>query len=491
MAWWNRGYSLQRRLIATTVGSSVIIGLVSTAIVLAIAWKETSEAFDDHLEEGAKLALTFGEDVLRDGGDRRARGDRRAQLRLDYQILSRDGRVVRRGKDAPSRPFVDPASRDDRFYDTRVDGEWWRVYVLRHESQGFSVQVGQEWDERSGLISDVLESLAWPLVGLWLLLALVNWWLVRRLVAPLGRMARGLAGKSPDDLSPVVDDYPAVEIRSVVTALNQLLARLARALDGERRFTADAAHELRTPLAALASRIQLMQRSHQAIDSPVLAADLQRLRDDVARSTALVGNLLQLARLDPQSADAAAMAPIDIDDLFDEVAATCQAAAAARHVEVIIDNRLGRAARGSAADPAVRSGAGGGGGGMVGSGMVGSGNTGGGIVIGNRAWLFSALRNLVDNAIRHGAERGRVELGAARRGETIELSVRDDGPGVNEAERDHLTGRFYRVVGTQAQGSGLGLSIVARVAELHGATLRLGTGLGGRGLAVTLAFPAR
>lgn len=452
-------FSLQRRLVATTVGSSIVVGLISTAIVLAIGWKEISEAHDDHLEEGARLALTLGEDVLRDGSDRRARGDRRPQLRLDYQLLSREGRIVRRGDDAPAAPFVDPASRDEQFYDARIDGEWWRVYVLRHDDLGFSVQVGQEWDERSGLIVDVLESLAWPLVALWLVLALVNWWLVRRLVAPLGGMARGLAAKSPDDLSPIADAYRATEIRSVVRALNQLLARLARALDGERRFTADAAHELRTPLAALASRIQLMQRSHQAIGSPALAADLQRLRDDVSRSTALVGNLLQLARLDPQSADAGAMVAIDVDDLFDEVAATCQAQAASRHVELIIDNRLGEAD--------------------------------GGCVVGNRGWLFSALRNLVDNAIRHGAERGRVELAAVRRADAIELSVRDDGPGVSDVDRDRLTGRFYRVVGTRGQGSGLGLSIVARVAELHGARLRLGTGPGGRGLAATLVFPSR
>lgn len=468
-----RRYSLRRRLIATTVGSSVIIGLVTTAIVLAIAWKETSEAFDDTLEEGAKLALALGEEAARGNFARRGKGERNPQMRIDYQILSRDGRVVRRGDDAPAEPFVDPGSRDDQFYDVRHDGQWWRVYVLRHDELGFSVQVGQEWDERVGLIGDVLESLAWPLVALWLLLGLVNWWLIRRLVAPLARMTEGIGAKSPDDLSPMADDDPATEVSAVVQALNQLLGRLSRALEGERRFTADAAHELRTPLAALASRIQLMQRSHQALGSSALAADLQRLRDDVARSTVLVENLLQLARLDPQSADATAMERLDLDLLFEEVVRACQSAAAARHVEVVVENRLDR-------DDSARSGAL-----RAADGPAGTG------VIGNRAWLFSALRNLLDNAIRHGAERGRVEIIAARRGETTEIIVRDDGPGVIDADRERLTRRFYRVVGTEAQGSGLGLSIVARVAELHGASLRLGSGLGGRGLAVTLVFAPR
>ena len=324
--------------------------------------------------------------------------------------------------------------------------------MLRNRERGLTVQVGQQWEKRIDLIIEVLEALAWPLAGLWLLLGLANWWQVRRLVAPLDRATREIASKSPEDLSPMPDDEPALEIRAVMTSLNQLLGRLGRALDGERRFTADAAHELRTPLAALASRIQLMQRSHQALGSVALAADLQRLREDVARSTALVENLLQLARLDPQSSDGLPLASVDPGELFEEVIRACQASATGRHVRLSAD-----AAAGS--------------------------------LVGNRTWLFSALRNLVDNAIRHGAEGGSVELSAQRRGATVELTVCDDGPGVPASDLDRLGQRFFRVVGTEAQGSGLGLSIVARVAELHGGSLRFGSGRGGRGLAVTLVLP--
>ena len=445
------GYSIRRRLISTTLGSSIIVGLVSTVIVLAIAWKEVSDAFDDTLEEGARLVLALGEGTG-SALPARDRDDTGPQLRLDYQIVSPQGEVLRRGEDAPKKPFVDPDRRDKRFYEVRAEGEDWRVYVRRHEKLGFSVQIGQELDDRTDLILDMLESLAWPLVGLWLLLGLVNWWLIRRLLAPLERMTRGLAAKSSADLTPLSYGGRANEVRAIVNALNLLFARLAGALESERRFTADAAHELRTPLAALASRIQLMQRSLPADAPPAEVNQLRRLRDDVNRSTALVENLLQLARLDPQSADMLPVAPVAVQALLDEVVKLCAPAAAARQVTVRVDCRVTS-------------------------------------LQGNHEALCTALRNLLHNAIVYGREGGRVEIAAVARGNQLELGVRDDGAGVTPEDRERLAQRFFRVLGTQVQGSGLGLSIAARVAQLHGGTLRFGEGIDGRGLGAVLALP--
>lgn len=451
----SRGYSLRRRLTATTVGAGMIAGLVSTAIVLFIAWHEVSDAYDDTLEEGARLVLALGEGALGGGASslsRRMRDGDDAMLRLDYQIVSRDGVVLARGEDAPERPFVDPASRDDRFYDTRVDGERWRVYVRRHESLGFSVQIGQEWEDRNELVFDVLESLAWPLAALWGLLGLVNWWLVRRLTAPLVLVAKDIEGKSPSDLSPIPGDSRAMEVRAMVAALNRLLQRLSRALEGERRFTADAAHELRTPLAALASRIQVMQRSHASAGTPALATDMQRLRDDVGRATAMVENLLELARLDPESDRGLAVGQVELQGLIADVVRVCAPAAQARHVTV--DAACGEHR-----------------------------------VAAHRDALFSALRNLVDNAIRYGREGGRVRVAAEVAGGKVRIVVQDDGDGVTDGDLRQLTRRFFRVLGTESTGSGLGLSIASRVMELHGGELSFGPGLEGRGLGVTLAWP--
>ncbi|MDH0681290.1 ATP-binding protein [Achromobacter animicus] len=447
-----RGYSLRRRLIGTTLGSSILVGLVSTLIVLAIARKEVNDAYDDWLEEGARLVLALGEGSIGRVAGERSPADTQPALRLDYQLVSRTGEVLLRGEDAPKRPFVDPERRGDRYYDVRADGEDWRVYVRHHDTLGFSAQVGQEMDERTDLIWDMLESLAWPLVGLWVLLGLINWFLIWRLLKPLARMTRGIEGKSPTDLSPVAEESRAYEVQSITAALNRLLGRLDHALEAERRFTADAAHELRTPLAALASRIQVLQRSHPAEQAPALAAQLQRLRADMMRTTSLVENLLQLARLDPQSADAMPRERVDVPSLLQDAADACAPTAAAQGTTIMIDAR-------ETALP------------------------------GNRDALFTALRNLIHNAVSYGREGGQVRVAAERAGQYVALSVKDDGPGVAPADLERLTQRFYRVLGTNVPGNGLGLSIVARVADMHRGQLQFGPGLDGRGLGVTLLVP--
>jgi two-component system sensor histidine kinase QseC len=443
-----RGYSLRRRLISTTLGSSILVGLVSTLIVLAIARKEVNDAYDDWLEEGARLVLALGEGSIgRDAGERPP-ADTQPALRLDYQLVSRGGEVLLRGEDAPKRPFVEPDRRGDRYYNVRADGEDWRVYVRHHDTLGFSAQVGQDLDERTDLIWDMLEAL-----GLWVLLGLINWFLIWRLLKPLARMTRGIEAKSPSDLSPVAEESRAYEVQSVTAALNRLLGRLERALEAERRFTADAAHELRTPLAALASRIQVLQRSHPAEQAPALAAQLQRLRADMMRTTALVENLLQLARLDPQSADAMPRERLDVPSLLQDAVDACASLAAAHGTTITTE----------------------------------AGET---ALFGNRDALFTALRNLLHNAISYGRRGGRVRVAAEREGQYVALSVQDDGEGVDPADLERLTQRFYRVLGTDVPGNGLGLSIVARVAAMHCAELRFGPGLDGQGLGVTLLLPA-
>lgn len=449
------GYSLRRRLITTTLGSSIVVGIVSTVIVLALAWKEVSDTFDDTLEEGARLVLALGEGISAGGLTARGReDDAPPALRLDYQIISRDGVVIRRGDDAPKRPFVDLTRRDDRFYDVWVAKKRWRVYIRNHDTLGFSAQIGQKWEDRTDLIVDMLESLAWPLIGLWLLLGLMNWWIIRRLVAPLERLARGMEAKSPTDLSALMYDGKAQEVRTVVASLNRLLGRLSQALENERRFTADAAHELRTPLAALASRAQVMQRRLAVDGAQALDADLQRLRADIARSTALVDSLLQLARLDPESADMLTSETIDAPALIHDVVAECAADAAARDVTVSVDCRLAT-------------------------------------LTGNPEGLRTALRNLLHNAINYGRQGGRVDISLKQHGDEVLLAVRDDGDGVDDASRERLTQRFFRVLGSGVPGSGLGLSIVARVTQLHGGELRFGPGLDGRGLGAELVLPMK
>ncbi|KQP12343.1 histidine kinase [Pseudorhodoferax sp. Leaf267] len=439
-------YSLRRRLLVSVLGASVTVWLVSLAIVVGVAWRESSEVFDDALEESARLALVLGTGLQAGAAPQRAArepdGDP-LKLKIYYQLVAPDGRVLQRADDAPREPFVRDFSHRKGHANVRVDGAYWRVYVQRDPASGLQAQVGQPWDERAELLEEMAEKLAWPALGLLLLLGGFCWFVIRRLLAPLERTAAGIAAKSPQHLTPVASAGQPRELQPILGALNALLARLSDALQTERRFTADAAHELRTPLAALRMRLQLIERQ-QAAPAP----DLRALRDDVDRCTALVESLLALARLDPQRG-APALEPVDLAWLFSSLDTT---AAHARGIAVQCEAQAAR-------------------------------------VMAQPALLASALRNLLDNAVRYGAPGGQVRITATPLpGGGVRIAVQDDGPGVTPADRARLGERFFRVLGTGQTGNGLGLSIVARIAALHGAALRFEQGLDGRGLGVVLEF---
>ncbi|MCA1857013.1 sensor histidine kinase N-terminal domain-containing protein [Massilia oculi] len=443
-------WSLRRRLLAAILGASAVLWLASLGTLTAIAWQETGEVFDDALEESAYMLLAAG-------GELDARGllaplpppaqDRVRRVDMQYQLVEA-GRVVQRSADAPARPFVAGFGDDHGFADLRLDGERWRVFVVRDAARGFEVQVGQRAAKRLDILEELAEALWLPVLGFLLLLALVCWWLTGRVLAPLRRTAAALAAQTPDDLAPVATDGQPRELLPIVGALNGVLARLDAALQAERRFTADAAHELRTPLAGLHMHVQLLQRQH-----PALAASFGRLRQDVGRLAALVDSLLTLARLDPLARAQLASGELALAPLFAELAAEFADEAARRGI--VLDAAL--APQGT---PAT--------------------------VRGDAQMLGIALRNLVGNALRYCPAGSRVELRAGTRAGKAWISVCDDGPGVDAASMARLTERFFRVLGQEEGGSGLGLSIVRRIAELHGIALRFGPGLGGRGLGVTL-----
>ncbi|MDO9406492.1 MAG: histidine kinase dimerization/phospho-acceptor domain-containing protein [Polaromonas sp.] len=450
------GWSLRRRLVLQILGASVVMWLVSLAIIVHVAWRETSSVFDDSMEEGARLALVLGSNLqahgaLRDSDPPVAREP--ARLKLYYQIVSGDGRVLRRAAGAPATPFSRDLTEDDDFQDVRVDGARWRVYLLRGEGLDFQVQIGQPWDERLDLLDEMAEELVWPALVMLLLLGAFCWLVIRHLLKPMERTASRIAAKSPQDLTPVPFAQDPRELRPIVQALNLVLGRLASALQAERRFTADAAHELRTPLAGLRMRIQLLQRQSAASTSagapPAHAAALQSLRDDVDRCTTLVESLLTLARLDPESPDTLEKKNVDLPALF-----------ARLQGEVLQDPSISLAFEARVAQ-----------------------------VLAHPVLLESALRNLIDNALRYCPAGSVVRVEATAFGSGVRLAVLDDGPGVSTADRDRLTERFFRVLGTGEPGNGLGLSIVARMADLHGARLHFGPGIGGQGLGVMLDFP--
>ncbi|AWL04859.1 ATP-binding protein [Massilia oculi] len=441
-------WSLRRRLLAVIVAASTVLWLASLGIVTVIAWQETNEVFDDALEESGYMIMAATTDwnergLLPQGG---ADGEHGRKVDMQYQIVV-DGRVIQRTGDAPLRPFVSNFDDDHGFAEAQANGERWRVFVVRDEERNFEVQVGQQVDKRYDILEELADSLWLPVLGFLLLLALVCWVLTGRVLKPLRRTAASIAAKTPDDLAQVPTAGQAREVLPIVQALNGVLGRLDAALQAERRFTADAAHELRTPLAGLHMHVQLLQRQH-----PALAAPFQKLRQDIARLTALVDSLLALARLDPLAREQLVRQPVALAPLFDRLAAMHAQEVAARGILLSLRCEVHEVQ----ADPQM---------------------------------LEIVLRNLVDNALRYCPDGSRIEIAAVLHAGHARIAVRDDGPGVDGESRQRLTERFFRVLGQGQQGSGLGLSIVQRIADLHGIALAFGPGIDGRGLGVSLDLP--
>lgn len=296
------------------------------------------------------------------------------------------------------------------------------------------------------LAEALLEALLTPLLFGLPLLGGGIWFATRRGLAPLDEIAALVAARAPHSLDPLAPVAAPTEIRPLVDALDGLFARVGRSLDEERRFTADAAHELRTPLAALVVQAQVAMRAQNAVERDHALAQIAAGSRRAAR---LVDQLLTLARLDPAAVPA--RQSVRLDQLAAEVCANHGAQALEQDIALELD----------APQPLTLD--------------------------GNPDLLRVLLRNLLDNALRYTPAGGKVGVGVTAQAGKIALTVWDTGPGVPAVERDKILQRFHRLAGQDVEGSGLGLSIVARIAELHDARLQLDDHA--PGLRVALHFP--
>jgi two-component system, OmpR family, sensor kinase len=368
---------------------------------------------------------------------------------LIVQIWDRDGVQVFRSQ--PPRDVPPPARAAPGFTTVAAAGGAWRVYsVLAH---GQMIQVGQPLAVRDALATSMAWRTVLPLVVIAPLLAIFVWLAIARALRPLAQLTGAVGSRSADELSPLPERGWPQEVAPLVAALNALLDKLHGALSAQRAFVADAAHELRTPLAALHLQVQLAER---AGDDAERASAMRAMRGGIDRATRLASQLLALAREEHAPLDAA-RGEVDLDALARDVVREQAPIAAARDVDLGV------------ADTAPL------------------------VVDGDRAALYTLLANLVDNAVRYTPSGGRVDVAVAPRDGAPALIVRDTGPGIPHDERAHVFERFVRGAHSATPGSGLGLAIVRRVAERHGATIDLEDGIDGQGLGVVVRFvaPAR
>ena len=445
-------YSLRRRLVWLLTSSVAMIWLLSVLVVYQRAHHEADELLDNQLRQVAEtlLAIVAGGEV-EDFVEELQENNRHNPVPIAFEVWhGKHGHMQRLVTSAGHGGFESGVKPG--FSEHPHQGASWRFYAAQDGDAEYQVIVGQAHAARERLAREIGLSLLMPAAFALPLMALAVWWGVGRSLRPVNEVAQQVAALDPQQMAPLDDGAPLPrEIAPLRSALNALIRRVNEAFETERRFTADAAHELRTPLAALKVQAQVARRAHTA-DSQQHA--LAQVIAGVDRMTHLVEQLLTLARVDPAS-QAAAPSP---SDPADAVAAVCAellplAQQHGQHLAVEV-----------AEDCSVAVSA---------------------------AWLQIAVRNLVDNALRHAGEGARIEVHLARSGAGCTLSVIDDGPGVAPDLRSRLSARFVRGA-TEGEGCGLGLSIVARIATLSHAQLELGEGLpradGGHGFAAILRF---
>ena len=368
------------------------------------------------------------------------------ETKIAFQVRDAGGRLLVRSASAPEAPFAPAAAG----FSTQTLGQHqWRVFSLR--SGEVWIQAAERDDVRAELSEKLAFAAAAPLIaGIPLLLLLLSL-LVRYGLAPLSGLARQVAARQPGSVAPLGLARTPAEVAPLIDALNGLLGRVRDALERERRFTADAAHELRTPLAALKVHAQNAARAASAEER---AASLENMLLGLERTVRLAEQMLAYSRA-AAPGDAARLERVPLAELAREAAQAVQPRAEERRctLELALE-----------AEAAVQ---------------------------GERQKLLSLATNLIDNAVRYGPAGGRVRVELRREGGGgAVLAVTDEGPGIAPELRERVFESYYRIPGSGGEGSGLGLAIVKEIAQAHGARLAVEDGPGGRGARFVVRFAA-
>lgn len=438
--------SLRAQLLVFLLAAILLAGAVQGVLAYRSALDEADTLFDYHMQQTA-LALRSGlPPDMRELGQGLSGEDENHEFIV--QVWTNEGLRIFESAVGAALPQIAVLG----FTNVQARGGTYRVFSLQTRAQ--VIQVAQNMAVRSGMARTLaLRTLA-PLAVMAPLLVLAVWWGVSRSLAPVERVRRQLARRQADDLSPVSDEELPDEVQPLVTELNLLFERVQGAFAAQQHFVADAAHELRSPLAALRLQLQGLQRAGH--DDAARAVAVERLAAGIDRATRLVEQLLTLARQEA----AGPASPSDVVDLravAQLALADAAPAAQARGMDMgLLD---------SEAAP----------------------------IPGRPEALRMLVRNLLDNAVKYTPEGGQVDLQIQRAADgAVELVVEDSGPGIAPEHRERVMQRFVRETATadSAPGSGLGLAIVQAIAQAHGATVALDASPRLSGLRVVVRFPA-
>lgn len=364
-----------------------------------------------------------------------------------FQIWGKDGRLIMHSQDTLNLSLKDaPAG----FSDKTLNNDEWRIYVYYDPRSHDKIIVAELYNLRRELADDIARSNANILLITYPLFGILVWLIVSFALRSITRVTSEISNRASTYLEPVETTEIPVEIKPLVEELNELFIRLKLAFERNKRFAADAAHELRTPLAALKTHVQVALNSDNDTDREKA---LQKVIESVDRSSHVVAQLLTLSRLGEEEA-LTDVKPFDLHRLATEIMAYLAPHAIEKNIELELS-------------PPPRE----------------------PIIMGNDTAIGILIRNVVDNAIRYTPPNGEVKVAVIDTGTHIIFRVIDTGSGIPPELRERVFERFYRILGTKASGSGLGLAIVSQIAALHHADLRLETPPNGAGLQFDVAFP--
>ena len=423
--------SIQRKLSFSVSLTIVVVALLAGLFSFIAAFNEAQELQDDTLEQ---VAMLF---------------DRQALVPLDPGSEPEspdDSRVIVQhladGATAANAPLPLPATLPDGLHTLKVNGQTLRVLV-KTTARTERIALAQDTDARD----EIAQNSAWhtllPLLVLVPVLLLVVADLMRKMFRPIAALSAEIDQRAEQALHPVQQTHLPSEVRPFVVAINRLLARVDQSMDTQRRFIADAAHELRSPLTAMSLQAE---RLADAPMSALASERLATLRRGMARSQNLLNQLLALAQAQGTSGAAKSSAPAcaSVQRVYRSVLEDLMPLAEARHIDIGMEDSQGAQ---DTEDVQVQASA---------------------------FELTTLVKNLVDNAIRYTPEGGRVDLGFRRVQDRAVLRIQDTGPGIAVAERERVFDPFYRTLGSEQTGSGLGLCIVQAIAQRLGAQVRLG-----------------
>lgn len=451
------GTSLQgRMMLALGLAITLSWALALTAMYVYTAHSQSSR-WDSRLQSiGTKILISIPSDasLTDDPGPRLEMKDGvlpQDEEGLVFQVWNNRTTLGARTPDAPHAP-LQPGFVDG-FANSEIGGVRWRVLSMADRSGQIHVQVAYPWRViNASFRTDALSALG-VATALLAVMGLIMWGAVRKSLQPVRSVERSVRRREKFDLTPLPASTLPDEIRPLVDSFNYLMEQLGQAVQGERRFIDDAAHELRTPLSAISAQTEVALQARSIEDKD---AALGTLLGMVGRSTRLSEQLLDLARL-----DAGVHAPrrqwYDLEEIIVHVVGEFEVTAQVRNQTIHVDTGVCR-------------------------------------IQCDVDEMGILLRNLVDNALRYTGPGGevRVRCGFESDHATLRpfLDVADSGPGVDPEEHAAIFERFHRAAGSGSRGAGIGLSLVAKIARLHQADVRTCEGIGAPGFCVRVVFPA-